>query len=160
MKKDAITRNETEPSRFYAFLAETFPEFHLLPNDAERRRLLKYMRRSVFIGNPWFYIYVFGFLALTLAIVRLFQKPIVALLLRIGVPPLVGLIALIVLMIFGYYGGMSALFQFKMRRVLRRRLQELGVAVCVKCGYDCRQLQEPRCPECGRVFDAELLGRQ
>lgn len=30
---------------------------------------------------------------------------------------------------------------------------------CSKCGYDLRGLPEPRCPECGRDFPAEVLSR-
>ena len=42
-------------------------------------------------------------------------------------------------------------------RFVRRYLQDRGVAVCLKCGYDLRGQIEPRCPECGQAFDARLL---
>ena len=42
-------------------------------------------------------------------------------------------------------------------RFVRRYLQERGIAVCLNCGYDLRGQRDPRCPECGREFDANLL---
>ncbi len=36
-----------------------------------------------------------------------------------------------------------------MRKSLRRQMADLGVPVCVPCGYDLRGLAEARCPECG-----------
>ncbi len=35
------------------------------------------------------------------------------------------------------------------RRGLRRQLATNGLPICVQCGYDTRELTEPRCPECG-----------
>ncbi len=35
------------------------------------------------------------------------------------------------------------------RRALRKRLADDGILICVNCGYDTRDLPEPRCPECG-----------
>ncbi|MCB9854113.1 MAG: hypothetical protein H6818_00390 [Phycisphaerales bacterium] len=43
------------------------------------------------------------------------------------------------------------------QRHLRRRLIASGVPICLHCGYDLRGLQDARCPECGRSFDARLL---
>jgi hypothetical protein len=42
-------------------------------------------------------------------------------------------------------------------RFVRRYLQDHGVAVCLKCGYDLRGQTEPRCPECGEPFDESLI---
>lgn len=44
-------------------------------------------------------------------------------------------------------------------RFVRQYLQERGVAICLKCGYDLRGQVKPRCPECGQDFDEELLKR-
>jgi hypothetical protein len=38
-------------------------------------------------------------------------------------------------------------------RFLRRYLNERGVPVCMRCGYDLRAIIEPRCPECGSAFE-------
>jgi hypothetical protein len=44
-------------------------------------------------------------------------------------------------------------------RSLRLQLQEMGIPVCLHCGYDLRGQTDPRCPECGRPFDPALLNR-
>lgn len=41
------------------------------------------------------------------------------------------------------------------RKRLRRELIDIGIPVCVQCGYDIRCLPEPRCPECGTAFAKE-----
>lgn len=38
-------------------------------------------------------------------------------------------------------------------RFLRGRLLDLGVPVCLGCGYYLRGLTSDRCPECGREID-------
>lgn len=38
------------------------------------------------------------------------------------------------------------------RRALRKQLADKGVPICVNCGYDTRELPEPRCPECGAAL--------
>jgi len=40
---------------------------------------------------------------------------------------------------------------------LRQYLQEQGILVCLKCGYDLRGQPGPRCPECATPFDEKLL---
>jgi len=39
---------------------------------------------------------------------------------------------------------------------LRRRLLDLGVPVCIKCGYCLRSLTSDRCPECGKELDVRV----
>jgi hypothetical protein len=60
--------------------------------------------------------------------------------------------------------GLAAFFpvlwlrvRHRVRLDLRERLVALGVPVCLHCGYDLRGQTDPRCPECGRPFDAALL---
>ena len=43
------------------------------------------------------------------------------------------------------------LFKHRTRRHLRERLVQLGVPICIPCGYDLRGSKE-RCPECGTEF--------
>lgn len=43
-------------------------------------------------------------------------------------------------------------------RFVRQYLQDRGVPVCLKCGYDLRGQTAPRCPECGHAFDPKLMG--
>jgi hypothetical protein len=55
------------------------------------------------------------------------------------------------------FGMVWALVRHAARRQLRERLVELGVPICIHCGYDLRGQTVPRCPECGRGFDPALL---
>ena len=40
-----------------------------------------------------------------------------------------------------------------MRKYLRSYLNENGIPICMSCGYDLRNLEEHRCPECGTEFE-------
>lgn len=56
--------------------------------------------------------------------------------------------------------GMVVLTWFwrhRCQRFLRQQLIASGIPICLKCGYDLRGQTEPRCPECGTPFDAELI---
>ena len=44
------------------------------------------------------------------------------------------------------------LFRDRTRRHLRERLVQLGVPICIPCGYDLRGSKE-RCPECGTTIE-------
>ncbi len=44
------------------------------------------------------------------------------------------------------------LFRNRTRRHLRERLIQLGVPICLPCGYDLRGSTD-RCPECGTTFE-------
>ena len=50
------------------------------------------------------------------------------------------------------YGGMWPLRRMVLDR-LRGHLRELGIPVCVSCGYDLRGQTTSRCPECGTPFE-------
>ena len=43
-------------------------------------------------------------------------------------------------------------------RALREQLIRRGCAVCIKCGYDLRGQTVARCPECGVLFNPDILG--
>lgn len=43
-----------------------------------------------------------------------------------------------------------------MRKYLRTYLNEHGMPICMKCGYDLRGLDSATCPECGTEFDRQL----
>lgn len=49
------------------------------------------------------------------------------------------------------------LFRRRIRRSLRQQLIEIHVPICLECGYDLRGQVEPRCPECGKPFNPNLL---
>ena len=53
--------------------------------------------------------------------------------------------------------GWKMTLRDRYRRLLREELIQLGVPICVHCGYDLRGLTESRCPECGRAFDSTFL---
>jgi hypothetical protein len=48
-------------------------------------------------------------------------------------------------------------FRHETRRRLRIRLINLGVPICLHCGYDLRGQTVPRCPECGKPFNRRLI---
>ena len=61
-------------------------------------------------------------------------------------------------MIGGLLGGtFQYVFRKPLRKQIRLQLVTMGIPVCIACGYDLRGQREPRCPECGRPFDAKLM---
>lgn len=44
-----------------------------------------------------------------------------------------------------------------LRRALRQRLVQMGIPICIPCGYDLQGLASTRCPECGTYFQPELF---
>jgi hypothetical protein len=45
------------------------------------------------------------------------------------------------------------LLLWRTRQATRRMVEALQAeGICVRCGYDLRELPEPRCPECGTAF--------
>lgn len=136
---------------------ERLPEAAMLSDDAARRAVLRAVHQRV-LHNSVRAILFGG--ALTLAGIvasRFVRARLGAFVTGLGLPLLtidalfgVGLIAA---MLYGTFG----LFNPSVRRALRRELVARGVAVCLRCGYDCRGQREPRCPECGTPFDRKLL---
>lgn len=64
----------------------------------------------------------------------------------------------------GICGGASAvmgnlLYRKPIRVILRNRLNEIGVPICVGCGYDLRGNTSGVCPECGRVTPGQPVER-
>ncbi len=58
----------------------------------------------------------------------------------------------------GILGGfLPILFLNKIRSNLRGQLLGEGIVLCRMCGYDLKGLTLPRCSECGREFDFELI---
>lgn len=53
--------------------------------------------------------------------------------------------------------GMILVCRREVIRIMRKFLQEQGVAICLLCGYDLRGQMTPRCPECGTAFDEQLI---
>ena len=60
---------------------------------------------------------------------------------------------------FGVVGwSVWRLFRHRTRRHLRERLVQLGVPICIPCGYDLRASKD-RCPECGEEFVSTNVDR-
>ena len=55
------------------------------------------------------------------------------------------------LVLCGQYLGL-VFWRARMRRILREDLNDLGIRICLSCGYELRGQGEPRCPECGTAF--------
>ena len=49
------------------------------------------------------------------------------------------------------------LFHKPLKKFLRQELCNRGIPIYLKCGYDLRGQSAPRCPECGKPFDENLL---
>jgi len=47
------------------------------------------------------------------------------------------------------YLVIERMWRHKLLVAVRQILNERGIATCVCCGYDLRQIQSERCPECG-----------
>lgn len=130
-----------------------FPELNLLESKSERkevyRRALKLLRR-----RPQFWVFV-----LAAPIVLGGATVFAVLWLERRFPMLHGLAGG---MSGGIIGGtIGGTFQYVFRRPLQKQMRiELvarGIPICIHCGYDLRGQVEPRCPECGRPFDAKLI---
>jgi hypothetical protein len=66
-------------------------------------------------------------------------------------------VALQVLVFSAWWVFLIWFFRREIQRRLRLQLLQEGVPICIDCGYQLRGLTEPRCPECGKPFDAKLL---
>ena len=51
----------------------------------------------------------------------------------------------------------NVVYSKQMRIRVRQQLQKQGIKVCMYCGYDLRGQEDPRCPECGTVFNPGLI---
>ena len=123
-----------------------FPELNLLETKVERKkvylRALKRLRRS-----PQLWIYY------AIAIVVLGATMFLALRVRGRFPW--GLAGLIVG--FSFAASIQFVFRRPLRKQIRLQLVAMGIPICIACGYDLRGQRQPRCPECGRPFDAKLI---
>ena len=135
-------------SRKYRNLSRVIPELAMFPTDKQRKVA---MRNASSILGPrssrlWLWLLLFlmaagGLIAVAPQITSL--HPIAGRLWPSLIVPLM------------------ATWMWFCRSVVRRRLCEQlvakGVPICIKCGYDLRGQNVPRCPECGTPFDETLL---
>ena len=131
-----------------------YPELEYWPRE-ERKAALRGARKSVMNSPRWGGVYI---ILTTAVLCALFSTDALTKLVSLlptkhhGILLTVAIVILINLAV--YY-----LWREPMRRTLRKELQILKVAICLKCGYDLRGQTEPRCPECGASFDEQLLKR-
>jgi hypothetical protein len=130
------------------------PEWRHVPDDAERIRIADAADRLV-MNHPAYYLGVcatayFG-VSVAIAATGLARRYLPFL------PTGATSISIFGLLIAVYYVVIGIVFHRRLRTLVRKRLLELGIPICVHCGYDLRGQIEPRCPECGRAFDPEHI---
>ncbi len=126
---------------------ETLPEAALFPEEALRDEAIDDTRR--FVERHWLFKVVLSGLAFAV-FVGLFYALASLLGRTIWAPVIAGLIAVVTLEPLWYLT-----LRHRASRELRRRLNEIGIEVCERCGYDLRARPagaEPVCPECGAVI--------
>ncbi|MGE0481819.1 MAG: hypothetical protein AB7Q17_15245 [Phycisphaerae bacterium] len=152
-----MPRSDGQSSRYWQSLISAWPELGLLPDDESRQQMIRLLRQRFFARHGWFYLFWVAFVALMIVGIIVTEDYASAILARIGAPAWLDAVIVIVLTFVLFYAGLTLLWQHPMRRFLRAELQRRGIACCLGCGYDCRSLSTPRCPECGKPFDAALL---
>ena len=128
------------------------PELRYFKSRGELRAAQRAFNSKAFAGRGfWFILLMLGAAAGGLGV------PFLSWLQSFGLSGwLSGSINMTASMLFGAAVGLFCWIR-PYSRFLRRYLQERGVAVCLKCGYDLRGQNQPRCPECGCAFDPKLL---
>jgi len=132
-------------------------ELEMFPDDASRQRALGeiekgFMPRSL---REWGQF--------LLAVVVFLTGPAIVgyLIAHIALPRLGPWNARIFLgvMLLGYAIIVYLAIRRDMPKALRNSLLDLGIPVCVACGYDLRNLPRAtvRCPECGRKLDGRAV---
>ncbi len=130
-----------------------FPELERFENDRERKQILKQCSRKTMLNWKRICVFVAAIALLVLAVTVL----------RVQIRGMINLPTWVSSgLIGGFVGGLiGGTFQWylrnSMRKYLREQLIARGVPICLHCGYDLRGQTEPRCPECGKAFDGQLL---
>jgi hypothetical protein len=122
-----------------------FPELELVVDQQERRRILSAASSHIHM-RPIFWIALIAgsiviSVVLSLALVGLGRY------VRISAGVRAGIVATIISASIGLLAQYA--FRKPMQKYIRQRLVEMGIPICIACGYDLRGQQEPRCPECG-----------
>src|SRR5262245_15406984 len=121
-----------------------FPELELFEDRQQRREAMARARQMVFdqVGRKPSYVrYLLTWMAvlgLLISVLCFFGRP------RMWAFGLIPLVA----------GGAGALaveyiFRQQIREHLRRQLNDRGIRVCMRCGYNLAGNASGRCPECG-----------
>jgi hypothetical protein len=130
------------------------PEWRQVPDDAERIRIADAADRLV-MNHPAYYLGVcatayFG-VSVAIAATGLARRYLPFL------PMGATGISIYAVLLAAYYVVIGVVFHRRLTALVRKRLLELGIPICLHCGYDLRGQTEPRCPECGRGFDRKLI---
>ena len=118
-----------------------FPELGHFPNAKARRQALSRATAEVH-GLAW----VVAF-ALVAGLVGYWSLAPLARLLSI--PPVAAYLGLALFIGVSATALFVVAFRTRIRRSLRRQVEDQGVRLCLACGYDLRLLPHDRCPECG-----------
>lgn len=129
--------------------ARGLPELDLLPDDAARNRVLAEVERSMM---PRSLKDVVGFLV-AVALFLSVPGAVAYLVSRHALPPMGAWNdrILIAITIVGYTAVVYVALRRDMPKLLRKRLNEMGIPVCMRCGFDLRAASATArtCTECG-----------
>lgn len=134
-----------------------YPELHFFDSDEERTRMLDEYdsgrkRRYLYYWCALLFSVFAGVIVSIFIVIPPFIMLFIPHLIRPYIrPALTGVVTAGVYIIFYH------LWRNSRRRLLRKKLVEKGVPICIECGYDLRGQIEPRRPECGTGFDPKLL---
>lgn len=135
-------------SRKYRNLCRVFPELVMFPTDEQRKVAMRNASSILGPGSSRLWLWLLLFLMAAVGLIAV--APQVT-----SFHPIAGRLWPSLIM------PMTATWMWFCRSVVQRRLREQLVAkdvpICIKCGYDLRGQNVPRCPECGAPFDETLL---
>ena len=134
-------------------LASRYDELRRFPSVAEADAVVtEWQSRQMLIPGFWLALAAFALVVAGVSFVVLKKvKPW----LQLSERAFQVLYAMAVVPIFGAFMviGTRWIYRRRFKRYLRERLEAMGVPICIKCGYDLRGQEEPRCPECGTGFE-------
>ncbi len=153
-----------DPSWILRLTLARLPELALFPNADDRRETLRAFGTSMRDVRDWRYWMMLSMMALLAAGVGLTVGQLAASALGSIATGATNYWLRLTTMIITLWMLISRTQRFGAALRLRLRLVELGVPVCLKCGYALlgHEPNAKRCPECGGAIDARveaLLGQ-
>ncbi len=140
-----------------AWARRRFPELDSFETDAQRTEA--WFAATSALKFNWRYWVMLLVLLSAFAVGTVMCVQSVLPRLDIGNPFLKTALPALIVSFFSIVLSLAAVLIFRRSVALsiRRRLLDAGIPVCLACGYDLRGQHQPRCPECGRPFDASIL---
>jgi hypothetical protein len=137
---------------FAEFWYRLYPEWRYLQSREERREV-----KRLFGKRPRVFIQTMALVIPMALAVALMSAVVTRWLTWFGLS--IQLASVINALFWAVAGGLSTVYLFHRPyiRFLRQYLQDQGVPICLKCGYDLKGQIESRCSECGQEFDPKLL---